>query len=318
MPWTTLLYRSQKNPQEPLRRRLREIAATYVRYGYRRLTVLLKREGWKIGAKRVYRLYDEENLKVRSVERKKIARRQRVPQAQASGPNQCWSADFVSDKLTDGRTIRILTVIDQFTRECVWMEADRSMNGPKVVAALTQAITERGARPRSMTLDNGSEFAGRAMEAWAMQVGVQLCFIRPGRPVENGFIESFNGRLRDECLNVEWFTSLEEARRGLALWRDHYNHRRPHSALDDWSPAVFAGLHGIQEKRFALFDANQTNGKPRQGFASPAEAALDPPRRLPEDIQYQGEALLRIAHSRDSLLSLWSDFQARKTGSGGP
>ncbi len=214
MPWTTLIYRSQKNPQEPLRRRLREIAATYVRYGYRRLTVLLKREGWKIGAKRVYRLYDEENLKVRSVERKKIARRQRVPQAQASGPNQCWSADFVSDKLTDGRTIRILTVIDQFTRECVWLEADRSINGPKVIAAVTQAITEPGAGPSSTTLDNGSEFAGWTMEAWAIQTGVQLCFIRPGRPAENGFIESFNGRLRDECLNVEWFTSLEEARRG--------------------------------------------------------------------------------------------------------
>jgi putative transposase len=255
VPWTTLIYKSRKKPQEPLRRRLREIAATYVRYGYRRLTVLLKREGWKIGAKRIYRLYDEENLKVRSVERKKIARRQRVPQAQASGPNQCWSADFVSDKLTDGRTIRILTVIDQFTRECVWLEADRSMNGPKVVAALTQAITERSAAPRSITLDNGSEFAGRAMEAWAIQTGVQLCFIRPGRPVENGFIESFNG-------------PLEEARRGLALWRDHYNHQRPHSALDDRSSAVFAALHGIQGKRFALSDANKTSGNPRQGFAS--------------------------------------------------
>jgi putative transposase len=318
VPWTTLIYKSRKKPQEPLRRRLREIAATYVRCGYRRLTVLLKREGWKIGAKRIYRLYDEENLKVRSVERKKIARRQRVPQAQASGPNQCWSADFVSDKLTDGRTIRILTVIDQFTRECVWLEADRSMNGPKVVAALTQAITERSAAPRSITLDNGSEFAGRAMEAWAIQTGVQLCFIRPGRPVENGFIESFNGRLRDECLNVEWFTSLEEARRGLALWRDHYNHQRPHSALDDRSPAVFAALHGIQGTRFALSDADKTNGKPRQGFASPADAALDPAHRLSEDTGYQGEALSRIAQTRDSLLSIWSNFQARQTGSGDP
>jgi putative transposase len=156
------------------------MAATHVRYGYRRLTVLLRREGWKINTKRVYRLYDEENLKVRSVERKKIARRQRVPQALAIQPNQCWSADFVSDKLSDGRSIRILTVVDQFTRECVWLEADRSMSGPKVVEALTHAITERGASPDSLTLDNGSEFAGRAMEAWAIQTGVQLCFIRPG------------------------------------------------------------------------------------------------------------------------------------------
>jgi putative transposase len=318
VPWTTLLYRSRREPQEALRRRLREVASTHVRYGYRRLTVLLRREGWNINAKRVYRLYDEENLKVRSVERKKIARRQRVPQAQAHEPNQCWSADFVSDKLADGRTIRILTVIDQFTRECVWLEADRSMSGPKVVAALTQAIAERGAAPRSMTLDNGSEFAGRVMESWAIQAGVQLCFIRPGRPVENSFIESFNGRLRDECLNVEWFTSLPEARETLAVWRDHYNHHRPHSALDDRPPAVFASLHGTRPKRFALSDRDTTNVAPPQGFASPADAALDPARRLSEDIHDQGEALFRIARSQSSLLSLWSDYQARKSGLGGP
>jgi putative transposase len=267
-----MLYESRKDLQEPLRRRLREIAATYVRYGYRRLTVLLRREGWKVNAKRVYRLYEEENLKVRSVERKKIARRQRVPAVQALGPNEGWSADFVSDKLTDGRSIRILTVIDQFTRECVWLEADRSMSGPKVVAALTRAIEERGATPTSMTLDNGSEFAGRAMEAWAIAAGVQLCFIRPGRPVENGFIESFNGRLRDECLNVEWFASLAEARDKLAAWREHYNHHRPHSALNDRPPSVFADLHSSIARRFALSDTGKTNGKPRQGFAAPAKS----------------------------------------------
>jgi len=313
-----MTYKSCKKPQEPLRRRLREVAATHVRWGYRRLTVLLKREGWKVNAKRIYRLYDEENLKVRSVERKKVARRQRIPQTQAMRPDDCWSADFVSEKLTDGRTIRILTVIDQFTRECVWLEADRSMNGPKVVAALTQAAAERGTTPNSITLDNGSEFAGRAMEVWAIQTGVQLRFIRPGRPVENGFIESFNGRLRDECLNVEWFPTLEHAREKLAAWRDHYNHERPHSALDDRAPAVFAGLHGAGPKRFALSDLDKTNGRPRQGFASPAAAALDPACRLSEDTYDKGEALLRIAKTRDSLLSLWSDFQARQTGSGGP
>lgn len=181
MSWATLLYKSRKKPQEPLRRRLREIAATHVRYGYRRLTVLLRREGWKINAKRVYRLYDQENLKVRSVERKKIARRQRTPQALAIRPNQCWSADFVSDKLSDGRSIRILTVVDQFTRECVWLAVDRSMNGPKVVAALTRAMEERGSGPDSITLDNGSEFTGPAMEAWAIQTGVQF-MLHPPRP----------------------------------------------------------------------------------------------------------------------------------------
>lgn len=318
LPWSTLLYKSRKDKQEGLRRRLRELAATYVRYGYRRLTVLLRREGWKVNTKRIYRLYDEENLKVRSVERKKIARRQRVPQGNAVRPNDCWSADFVSDKLADGRSIRILTVVDQFTRECVWLEADRSMNGPKVVTALSKAIAERGAAPRSITLDNGSEFAGRAMEAWAMHLGVQLCFIRPGRPVENGFIESFNGRLRDECLNVEWFPTLSEAQRRLALWREHYNHQRPHSALDDRAPAVFAALHQPRTARSALSDADKTNGKPRQGPAAPADAALDPARRLSEDTYDQGEALSRIARTRDSLLSLWSEFQARQTGFAGP
>ena len=275
--------------QEPLRRRLRELAATHVRYGYRRLTVLLKREGWKVNAKRVYRLYDEENLKVRSVERKKVARRQRVPQTQAMKPNDCWSADFVSDKLADGRAFRILTVIDQFTRECVWLEADRSMNGPKVVAALRQAIAERGAAPRRLTLDNGSEFVGRAMEVWAIETSVQLCFIRPGRPVENGFIESFNGRLRDECLNVEWFSSLGDAREKLAAWRDHYNHRRPHSALDDRTPASYAALLDARPTHFALSIPHKANGRPRQGFATPADAALDPVPRLTENAKYRAK-----------------------------
>lgn len=140
---------------------------------------------------------------MRSVERKKIGRRQRVAQPPATAPNQAWAADFVSDRLTDGRAYRILTVIDQFTRECIALVAERSMSGSQVVAAFSQAMGERGTTPRSITLDNGSEFTGRVVEAWAIQHGVQLCFIRPGRPVENGFIESFNGRLRDECLNVE-------------------------------------------------------------------------------------------------------------------
>lgn len=307
-------YRKRKGLQEPLRRRLRELAATHVRYGYRRLTVLLRREGWKVNAKRVYRLYDEENLKVRSVERKKIARRQRVPQGQAVQPDDCWSADFVSDKLVDGRSIRVLTVVDQFTRECIWLEVDRAMNGPKVVAALQQAIAERGARPRSLTLDNGSEFTGRAMELWAIESGVQLCFIRPGRPVENGFIESFNGRLRDECLNVEWFVSFADARQKLALWRHHYNQQRPHSALDDRTPAAFADLHRIRAPRSALFHPDRASVTPPQGSASPAHAALDPDSRSPKKFYNQGEALLRLAQSRDPLVSLWSDFQARQSG----
>jgi hypothetical protein len=192
------------------------------------------------------------------------------------------------------------------------------MSGPKGAAALTRAVNERRTASRSITVDNSSEFTGRAIEAWAIQAGVQLCFIRPGRPVENGFIESFNGRLRDECLNVEWFTSLEDARQQLADWRHHYNYSRPHSALDDRPPAQFAGLHTGKPECFALSSLNKPNGRLRQGSAAPATAALDPDCRLAEDTYDQGEALLRIAHTRDSLLSLWSDFQARKPGSGDP
>jgi putative transposase len=220
------------------------LAGTHVRYGYRRLTVLLRREGWHVNAKRVYRLYREEELIVRTKQRRKMARRQRVTApGVASRPNQCWSMDFVSDKLADGRSFRILTVIDQFTRECVGLDADRSMTGMKVAQALERAQQERSCLPESITVNNGSEFSSRALEAWAMGRDVQLCFIRPGRPVENGFIESFNGRLRDECLNVEWFSSLDDARQKLAKFREHYNQQRPHSALADRTPAAFAALH---------------------------------------------------------------------------
>lgn len=190
-------YRSRKDPQIPLRRRLKELASTYVRYGYPRLTVFLRREGRKVNAKRIYRLYSEEGLTVRTKQRKKLARRQRLPAPAATRPNLCWSMDFMSDRLADGRAFRILTIVDQYTRECVALAAHRSMSGTKVVAALNRASQEYGGSPESITCDHGSEFAGRVLEAWAMGHGVQLIFIRPGRPMENGFIESFNGRLRE-------------------------------------------------------------------------------------------------------------------------
>ena len=238
---STLRYRSRKAFDEVLRRRLRELAGTHVRYGYRRLTVLLRREGWHVNAKRIYRLYREEELIVRTKQRRKMARRQRaMTTVPAERSNQQWSMDFVSDRLVDGRSFRILTIVDQFTRECVGLEADRSMTGKKVAEVLDRAKQERGHLPEGITVDNGSEFSGRALEAWAIANDVQLCFIRPGHPVENGFIESFNGRLRDECLNVEWFSSLDDARRKRLKFREHYNHQRPHSSLADRTPAAFA------------------------------------------------------------------------------
>jgi putative transposase len=237
----TLRYEHHRDRQEALRVRLRELAGSRVRYGYRRLTVLLKREGWEVNAKRIYRLYAEEGLMVRTRKRKERAQRQRVAQGSAVRPNQKWSMDFVAQRLTDGRWIRVLTVIDQYTRECVMLLADNTLSGEKVAVALDKVLLQRGA-PGSITVDNGTEFTSKALDHWAYRSGVHLDFIRPGKPVENGYIESFNGKLRDECLNVEVFFNLADARRKLYLWRRDYNHHRPHSALDDRTPAEFAAI----------------------------------------------------------------------------
>ena len=239
MARASLRYQSHRDRQEGLRMRLRELAAARVRFGYRRLTVLLRRDGWRVNAKRIYRLYTDEGLTVRTKHRTKAAGRARVPQTVATAPNQRWSMDFMSERLADGRWFRILTVVDQFTRECLCLLADQSLTGETVAQALEPIVAHRGA-PRAITVDNGSEFASRVMDAWAYRHGIQLDFIRPGKPVENGFIESFNGRLRDECLNVEVFFTLDDVREKLARWREDYNRTRPHSALHDQAPACFA------------------------------------------------------------------------------
>jgi putative transposase len=236
---STMNYRSRRDPQHALRVRLRELAASRVRFGYRRLTVMLRREGWPVNAKRVYRLYTEDGLAVRTKVRKKIARRSRVPTLRATRLNEKWSMDFVAARLLDGRWFRVLTVVDQFTRECLLLLADSSLTGQKVALALSQVIAQRGA-PASITVDNGTEFASKAMDVWAYQYGVHLDFIRPGKPVENSYIESFNGRLRDECLNVEVFFTLADVREKLERWRQDYNQVRPHSALGDHPPETFA------------------------------------------------------------------------------
>jgi putative transposase len=237
----TLRYEHYRDPQEALRIRLRELAGSRVRYGYRRLTVLLQREGWKVNAKRIYRLYTQEGLILRTKKRKERAPRQRVAQGSALRPDQKWSMDFVAQRLADSRWIRVLTVVDQYTRECVTLLADNTLSGEKVAAALDKVLLQRGT-PESITIDNGPEFTSKALDHWAYRNGVHLDFIQPGRPVENGYIESFNGKLRDECLNVEVFFSLADARRKLYLWRRDYNHYRPHSALDDRTPAEFAAV----------------------------------------------------------------------------
>jgi len=269
-------YQSRGDAQSELRIRLRDLAGSRVRYGYRRLTVLLRREGWAVNAKRVYRLYREEGLQVRTAKRVKRASHTRVPLPEPVRANQRWSMDFVSDRFSNGRWFRILTVVDQYTRECLCTYADRSQTGEKVVEQMKRLVRLRSA-PESITTDNGSEFAGQAMDAWAHQAGVKLDFIRPGRPVQNGYIESFNGRLRDECLNGEIFFGLSDAREKLERWRRDYNQRRPHTALADRTPEEFARTLG--GRPFALPIVGKTEPVARQGFAAAGQKppALDPP-----------------------------------------
>ncbi len=265
-------YERHRDRQEALRVRLRELAGSRVRYGYRRLTVLLRREGWQVNAKRIYRLYTEEGLIVRTRKRRERAQRQRLPLGQALRANQKWSMDFVAQRLPDGHWIRVLTVVDQFTRECLTLFADTALSGEKVAAALDKVVAWRGA-PQSITVDNGTEFASKAMDLWAYTNKVHLDFIRPGRPVENGYIESFNGRLRDECLNVEIFFTLADARRKLAHWRHDYNHHRPHSALADRTPAEFAAIGSGANDGNAVALENATRFPHSHRTAAAAEQA---------------------------------------------
>ena len=232
-------HRGRPRDYTALRQRLRELAGLRVRYGYRRLGVLLRREGWPVNHKVIYKLYRLENLGVRRRTRKKRAAQERVLPAAARRANERWSMDFVTDRLETGQPFRILTLVDQYTRECPLLEPGIALTGKKVAACLDQVAATRPL-PQSITVDNGSEFAGRALDTWAYQRGVKLDFIRPGKPVENGFIESFNGKLRDECLNSEVFFSVEDAREKLEHWRADYNHLRPHSSLANRPPAEFA------------------------------------------------------------------------------
>jgi putative transposase len=290
----TLVYHSRRPPQDALRQRLRELAASRVRFGYRRLTVILRREGWRVNPKRVYRLYTEDGLTVRTKTRKKLARRSRVVTPKAMRPNQKLSMDFMSAKLLDGRWFRVLTVIDQFTRECLALVADRALNGHKVALALSQIVAERGT-PESITADNGSEFASRAMDAWSYQHGIRLEFIRPGRPVENGYIESFNGRLRDACLNVETFFDLTDVRDKLERWRQDYNQVRPHSALADRSPEEFARAWQ-QSSATSLRTAWPANQMPSGAVQSSAAADPKPESFSPHPhpgVKGRGEKLLK-------------------------
>ena len=232
-----------RDEQAFLRMRIKEIASVRIRYGYRRIHVVLRREGWAINVKRVYRLYKQEGLNLRGKTKRKRISQSRVPdKSGAQTVNQCWAMDFVQDQLFNGKRFRILTVVDVFSRECLDTYADKAIKGEKVTEVLELLKQTRGL-PARIKVDNGPEFISRALDAWAYFNHVKLDYSRPGTPTDNPHIESFNGSLRDECLNTNWFMSLEDAREKLERWRKDYNEFRPHSALDYLSPVEYAKKH---------------------------------------------------------------------------
>lgn len=236
----TKRYRSIKVDDPKLIERLKELAAFRRKFGYRRLHTLLKREGFRVNEKKVRRIYREQNLSIKLRKKTKVRSIVRVPIKPALRANERWSMDFVSDQLgPTGRRFRVLTVVDTFTRECVLLLVDFSIPGLRVARELDQVAKLRGG-PSSILIDNGSEFTGRALDSWAHANSIKLDFIRPGKPQENAFIESFNGKFREECLNENWFVSLEDARRTIEDWRVDYNENRPHSSLGNLTPAEFA------------------------------------------------------------------------------
>jgi len=233
---STYHYRSRRPEQAALRKRIREIAETRTRYGYRRIHVLLRREGWPINAKRVYRLYKLEKLQMRhKPPRRRVSAKLRADRRPAIAPNDCWSMDWMYDELFDGRRLWILTIVDNFSRVSPGIWVGRQAKGADVVQALRAAVAAFGC-PRRIRVDNGSQFTSKEMDLWAYANGVVLDFSRPGKPTDNAFSEAFNSRFRLECLNQHWFLDIEDARVKIEAWRQDYNHVRPHGAIGNQVP----------------------------------------------------------------------------------
>lgn len=236
---SSLQYRCHDGNDSALRERLRHWAAIKPRWGSPILHDVLKAEGLVINHKRTERIYREEGLSLRRKIRRKLPATARVPLPVPSAPNQRWSMDFIHDQLADGRRFRCLTLVDDFTRQCLLIHADTSIGGASVVALLGQLARSRGL-PKTITTDNGPEFTGKAIHLWAQAAKVHLHHIQPGKPTQNAFIESFNGTFRDDCLNQHWFASLAEARLLINHWRIEYNQLRPHSSIGRIPPDSFA------------------------------------------------------------------------------
>ena len=274
-------YRYEPRPDSSaeLRMEMVKLARQKPRFGYRRLHVLLTRRGFRVNVKRVHRLYVEEGLAVRRRRRKRLVR-ERAGEARLTRANQEWAMDFIVDSLATGRMVRILSVVDAFTRECLALEADTSLGSGRVARVLDRLIEERG-RPENVRSDNGPEFTSRRMLAWSEERKTQLVHIQPGRPMQNGHVESFHGRLRDECLNVSWFRTLGDVRTTLETWRQEYNWERPHSSLAYRTPGEFGQIAGY---------ANVESNKPFPHLHSHdgGEETSPSPKPKPESLVING------------------------------
>jgi putative transposase len=250
-PRSSHRYQSIRDEQVALRMKIKDVATARVRYGYRRIHVLLRREGWQVNHKRVYRLYREEGLNIRSKRpRRRISAAHRAYRGAPTALNDSWSMDFVSDSLFDGRRFRSLTIVDNFSRECLGIGVGQGIKGKDVVRIINDLKYTRGL-PGRIFVDNGPEFVSRELDHWAYENKVILDFSRPGKPQDNAMVESFNGSFRDECLNVNWFLSLQDAREKIEAWRIDYNEWRPHSSLDNMTPREFARQFTKKQARHA-------------------------------------------------------------------
>lgn len=238
----TYRYKFRRLDQAAIEQRIKEICQTRVRFGYRRVHVLLRREGWDLNAKKTYRIYKALGMQLRNkTPKRRLKAKLREDRKEAVRPNDVWAMDFVHDQLATGRRIRILTVVDTYSRYVPVLDAKFSYKGENVVTTLDRVCRQVG-YPKTIRVDNGSEFISRDMDLWAYQRNVTLDFSRPGKPTDNAYIEAFNGKLRAECLNTHWFMGLEDTAKKLEAWRRDYNEERPHSAIGNKVPAALMKL----------------------------------------------------------------------------
>lgn len=244
---SSVRYKSVRPDDIDLREAMKNVAAERRRFGYRRIHVMLRRQGWQVNHKKIMRLYREEKLQVRKRGGRKRALGTRKPMLLPSRANERWSLDFVHDVFTDGRKFRILAVIDDFSRECLALVADTSLSGMRTARELNKLIQQRG-KPNTIVSDNGTEFTSTAILKWSEEKVVEWHYIQPGKPQQNGFVESFNGSFRDECLNETLFSTLSEAKVKITEWKDDYNQNRPHSSLGNITPNEFAMKMVLQKQ----------------------------------------------------------------------